>query len=132
MCPPILTKDELLNNWESTNPRWSTQQQVLLKPLKSARVSLKEAIYSISTLVIPKLKYTLQVASIPKNLLRRIDSSLRSVVNAKILTYHENIVFYHEIPGLVPIQCLLGTYLALDYLKCFPCWPTLVLKSLQA
>ena len=70
-----------------SNPRWTVQQQVLLdtwtallKPLKAARISLKEAIYSINTLVIPKLKYTLQVASIPKTLLRRIDSSLRSVV----------------------------------------------------
>ena len=30
--------------------------------------------------MIPKLKYTLQVASIPKTLIRRIDTSLRSVV----------------------------------------------------
>jgi hypothetical protein len=70
-----------------SNPTWSVQQQVLrdtwqalLKPLRTARISLKEAIYRINTCVIPKLKYTLQVASIPKNLLRSIDSSLRSVV----------------------------------------------------
>ena len=70
-----------------SNSRWTVQQQVLhatwqalLKPLKSARISLREAIYSINTLVIPKLKYTLQVASIPKTLIRRIGTSLRSVV----------------------------------------------------
>ena len=70
-----------------SNPKWTVQQQVLhttwqalLKPLKSARISLQEAIYSINTLVIPKLKYALQVATIPKTFLRRIDTSLRIVV----------------------------------------------------
>ena len=71
---------EARKGWKAQTRALQEKHGKLIANLKFARISVEQAVYAINTKIIPAMEYPLQVAAVPRSMLKKWDRAHRKVL----------------------------------------------------